>query len=412
MSHHPTIKKSNLSTQQTTLGGGANVLAAFCGILGVAGLAGGFALGWNRGDDLQYFFHSYLWSYSFVLSIALGGLFFVLVQHATRAGWSVTVRRSAEFLGSHFGLLFLLFLPILIPTLLGNQYNIYHWVHPGGGHEGELLARKAPYLNVTFFGVRAIFYFGVWWYLGHYYLKQSLVQDKTADAGITLRLERCSYISIIFFAITVTFAAIDWLMSLTPEWYSTIFGIYYFSGGIAGAMAALILIVVACQAIGRLREAVTVEHYHDLGKLLFAFVVFWGYIAFSQYLLIWYANIPEETHWYLLRQHGDWKWVSLALLFGQLLIPFAGLLSRHVKRHKYLLAFWAAWVLAMHWLDLYWVVMPSTKSERPPFDAIDVCLLVGLVGVYAASVLRTMAHKSLLPLADPRLQESVAFENV
>jgi hypothetical protein len=414
-SNHPAPSKAvALSAAQTTLGGWANRLFVLFGLLGLAGLGAGVGLGWNRDDGLQYFLHSYLWNYSFVLSIALGSLFFVLLQHASRAGWSVTVRRLAEFLAAPFGLLFVLFLPILIPTLLG-KYCIYEWAIPAAAHGHDSLGQKALYLNPTFFGIRAIFYFGVWWYLGRFYLAKSIEQDRSGDVGITLRLEKCSYVSILFFAVTVTFAAIDWLMSLMPQWYSTIFGLYYYSGCMVAVMAVLILAAIVLQSTGRLTEAITVEHYHDLGKLLFTFVVFWGYIAFSQYLLIWYANIPEETQWYLLRQNGNWKWVSLALLFGQLFIPFVGLLSRHAKRQKYLLGFWAVWVLAMHWLDLYWVVMPSVTSKespQPPFSPIDICLLVGLLGVYAASVMRAMAGRSLTPLSDPRLEEALAFENV
>jgi hypothetical protein len=410
-SNHPLPSKADaLSAAQTTLGGSANRLAILFGGLGLAGVAAGFALGWSRGDGLQYFFHSYLWNFSFVLSIALGALFFVLLQHASRAGWSATVRRLAEFMAANFGLLFILFLPILIPTLIG-KYCIYEWAAPAAAKGSESLAHKLPYLNATFFGIRAIFYFGVWWCLGRYYLAKSLEQDRSGDIGLTLRMERWSYVSILLFALTITFAAFDWLMSLTPEWYSTIFGLYYYSGCMLAFMAVLILAVLTLQSTGRLTQAVTVEHYHDLGKLLFTFVVFWGYIAFSQYLLIWYANIPEETHWFLLRQNGDWKWVSLALLFGQLFIPFAALLSRHVKRRKFLLGFWAMWVLAMHWVDLYWVVMPSMKTEQPPFSPIDVCLLVGFIGLYAFGVMRTMSGRPLAPLADPRLEEALAFEN-
>jgi hypothetical protein len=408
--HHTQLKSVALAATQVRLGIAAKGLAAFFGVVGIVGLAAGTVLGWNRGDGLQYFLHSYLYNYCFVLSIALGSLCFVVLQHATRAGWSATVRRLAEIFAANFGLLAILALPILLTTVFGH-YNIYEWAKPGAARESHALAQKLPYLNPAFFGIRAIFYFAVWIFLGRFYLTRSLKQDSTGDIGLTLRMERWSYASILLFAVTVTFAAFDWLMSLTPEWYSTIFGLYYFSGGMVGAMAVLILAAFVLQSAGRLTEAITVEHYHDLGKLLFAFVVFWGYMAFSQYLLIWYANMPEETHWFLLRQNGDWKWVSVALLFGHLFIPFVALLSRHVKRQKYLLAFWAVWMLAMHWLDLYWVVMPSLKTERPPFGAIDFCLLTGFVGLYAASVMLKMSVYPLVPLADPRLEEALAFEN-
>jgi hypothetical protein len=410
--NHPLSSNSAVfSAAQTTLGGAANRLSALFGVLGFVGLAVGFVLGWNRGDELQYYLHSYLWNYCFVLSIALGALFFVVLQHATRAGWSVTVRRLAECIAAPFGLLFVLFLPILIPTLLG-QYCIYNWASPAAVEASKELAHKATYLNPTFFGIRCIFYFVSWFWIARYYLAKSVEQDRSGDVTVTLRLERYSYISIILYAFTITFAAIDWLMSLTPSWYSTIFGVYYYSGCMLAGMAVLILAAVALQSAGRLQHAITVEHYHDLGKLLFTFVVFWGYIAFSQYLLIWYANIPEETAWYWLRQNGDWKWVSLALLAGQLFVPFVALLSRHAKRQKAILAFWAIWILAFHWLDLYWLVMPSMKTAEPPFSPLDICLLVGLLGLYGAAVMRTMANRSLVPLADPRLGEALAFENV
>jgi hypothetical protein len=161
-----------------------------------------------------------------------------------------------------------------------------------------------------------------------------------------------------------------------------------------------------------LNSWITVEHYHDLGKLLLGFVVFWGYIAFSQYMLIWYANIPEETTWYLARQSGSWKWVSVLLLFGHLLIPFFGLLSREVKRRKVLLGFWAVWLLVAHWIDLYWLVMPGLDHEGLPPGAIDAACLVGIACVYFAGVLWTAGKASLVPSGDPRLKESLAFRNV
>jgi hypothetical protein len=184
-------------------------------------------------------------------------------------------------------------------------------------------------------------------------------------------MERVGGPAILLLAVTVTLASFDWLMSLDPQWYSTIFGLYFYSGGVVGALAAVILISVGLQRSGRL-AAVHVEHYHDLGKLLFAAVVFWAYMAFSQYLLIWYANIPEETQWYRLRLEGGWGIVALVLVFGHLLIPFFGLLSRHAKRNKTVLAFWAAWLLVVHWVDVYWLVMPALQSEEFPLGLVDV----------------------------------------
>jgi len=209
----------------------------------------------------------------------------------------------------------------------------------------------------------------------------------------------------------VTFASFDWLMSLDPRWTSTIYGIYFYSGAVVAAVALWILAAMILQAGGWLKDVITVEHYHDLGKLLFACVVFWGYIAFSQYLLIWYANIPEETAWYRDRQTGPWLYVSLALVVGHLVIPFLGLLSREMKRNKSILGFWAAWLLVFHWIDVSWLTMPNLKREGSPVGPIELCLTASLACFYLASVLRQAMDRPLAPVRDPRLAESLAFEN-
>jgi len=399
------------ATERISLGSQGRRLAGPALAVGLAGLAAGFGLGWLRDDGLKHFFHSYLLNYCFFLSLSLGGMFFVLIQHVTRAGWSVSVRRLAEILAANIFWLTVLVLPLVVPVLLGNS-ALYRWNDPAAVAGSELLQVKTPYLNPAFFGVRALVYFLVWWCLGRYYLGRSVQQDVSGDPELTIRMERRSPAALILFAVTVTFAAFDWLMSLEPEWFSTIYGVYFFSGAVVGGLATLILAAIGLQAAGYLRDSITTEHYHDLGKLLFAFVVFWGYIAFSQYMLIWYANIPEETTWYLARQSGPWVWLSLVLLFSHLLIPFFGLLSREAKRRKAILGFWAAWLLAAHWLDLYYLVMPSLCGGRLPLGAIDACLLVGVGGIYAAGVFRVASACALVPQRDPRLAESLAFENI
>ncbi len=215
----------------------------------------------------------------------------------------------------------------------------------------------------------------------------------------------------IAFALTLSFAAFDLLMSLDPGWYSTIFGVYYFAGAAVGVYALLPLVAFLLQRAGFIRRSVSVEHYHDLGKLLFGFVVFWAYIAFSQYMLQWYANLPEETHWFVVRQQHGWGWVGLALVFGQFLIPFAALLSRAPKRRPRFLAAVAAWVLAMHWVDLYWLVMPAASPGSPALHVVDVTVLLGLVSLLVAAAAFLARGRALVPEGDPRLEESLAFEN-
>ena len=400
----------DLSGQRTTLSPTASGKAKVLGAVGIAALAAGFALGLAQRDGLRYFFHAYLVNFAYFLSISLGALFFVALHHVSRAGWSVAVRRLAEIFLGNLVLLALLFLPILLAMVAGN-HSLYRWTDPQQVAASELLRHKAPWLNVWFFAVRAVFYFVAWTLLARFFFRRSLEQDRSGDPRLTLQMERGSGPALLVFAGTLTFAAFDWLMSLEPTWFSTIFGVYYFSGAAVGFLAALVLAALAVQKSGRLTGTITTEHYHDLGKLLFGFVVWWGYIAFSQYMLIWYGNIPEETVYYLKRQTGPWAIVSIVLLFGHLLIPFLGLLSREVKRRRLLLGFWAVWLLVFHWLDMYWLVMPNLDAERLPLGPIDLCLLVGIGGLYLAGVLTAAGDRPLVPLKDPRLGESLAFEN-
>ena len=329
---HPMGEGSNV-----TLGGIAKPLCVIAWLIGLIGLIGGTILGWQCGDQWTHFSYSYLVNYCFFLSISLGALFCVALDHATRAGWNVALRRLAEIMAANFPCLTVLFLPIIVPVLLGS-HSLYAWNDPSAVAGDPLLRHKAPYLSAGFFGVRAVIYLAAWWLLGRFYLTRSLEQDRSGDPAITLRMERLSPMALLLCAVTVTFASFDWLMSLSPRWFSTIFGVYFYSGAVVGFFAAIILAAVVLQIFGRLRNLpspsgrgaggeggarneeapspdpaltltlsqresgpITVEHYHDLGKLLFAFVIFWGYIAFSQYLLIWYANIPEETGWFLVR---------------------------------------------------------------------------------------------------------------
>ena len=380
-------------------------------VLGLAALGVGLALGWSRHDQWRAFSASYLVNFMFFLSLSLGALFFVALQHLVRAGWSVTVRRLAEILAKNLIYLALLFLPILVPLLLGQTGAYFKWLDPQRIADDPLIQGKLPYLNLPFFTARAVCYFLVWGWFAWFFWKTSTRQDDSGDPALTRRMEKAAPAALILFALTVSFASFDWLMSLEPAWFSTIFGLYYFAGSVVGALAAVILFAVALQADGMVRRAITVEHYHELGKLLLGFIVFWGYMAFSQYMLIWYANIPEESVWYLARQTGPWVWVTVGLLFGHLLIPFLGLLPREVKRRKILLGTWAVWMLAAHWIDVYWLVMPTFAPRRLPFGLMDVCCFTAVGCLFLAGVIHSARACALVPLRDPRLEESLGFEN-
>lgn len=383
------------------------------GLIGLGGLAVGVLAGWQSGWEV--FFRSYLLNYCFFASLALGALFFVVLQHLTRAGWGVSVRRLAEFIAATLPLLAVLFLPLLVPVLTGME-GVWEWTNKEAVARDELLRHKQVYLNAPFFITRIVVYFVLWSAMARFYLRRSVEQDATGDPNLTLRMQWWSGPAMLAYALTVTFFCIDVLMSLNPRWYSTIFGVYFWSGGVVGFFALLGLLVYGIQRSGRLTRSITVEHYHDIGKLAFGFVVFWAYIAFSQYMLMWYANIPEETIWYLPRQ-GDrwWIGVSLLLLFGHFVAPFLALLSRHPKRRPGLLAIACVWLLLMHWLDVYYLVAPHPPTVGPdtaPLHATDGLLLLGLGGLFVAGIFRPMIRYALLPERDPRLTEALKFENV
>jgi len=255
-------------------------------------------------------------------------------------------------------------------------------------------------------------YFAVWIFLAWFFRSRSIRQDTSGDARLSIVMQRAAAPGMIAFGITITLAAVDLLMSLQPHWTSTMIGVYFFSGCVLAGLVVLTITARWLQARGRLEGAVTTEHYHDLGKLIFAFVVFWGYIAFSQYMLIWYANMPAETQFFVPRQIGPWGAVSLALLFGQLLIPMAGLLSRQAKRRLGVLTFWAVWLLAAHLLDLYWLIMLNVPAPLGPASVGTVlAFVVGLGAMFFVTTVWFLQRASLVPVGDPRLAESLSFEN-
>jgi len=396
----------DISTENLDLEGLAPRLIRFGAATGVLGLAAAAVLSFASGGGAVRFLGTYLVSFCFFLTVSLGALFFVLLQHLTRAGWSVTVRRLAEGIAGNLVLLAVL----AVPVVLG-LHSLYHWSHAEAVATDPILEAKSGYLNPTFFTLRLVVYFALWIGLARYFNGRSTRQDSTGDPGLSRGMERLSAPGMVVFALSLNFAAFDLLMSLDPHWFSTIFGVYVFGGSVVAFVAALAILAVSLQASGRLTHAITVEHYHDLGKLLFAFTVFWAYIAFSQFMLIWYANLPEETGWFLKRQTGSWTWLSLTLLFGHFVLPFLVLLPRYVKRRPRLLAIAGGWLLLMHWLDLYWLVGPELSREGVRLGLVDLLCFLGLGGLFVAGLAIALRRHRLVPTRDPRLGESLAFEN-
>jgi hypothetical protein len=274
-----------------------------------------------------------------------------------------------------------------------------------------LLRFKQPYLILPFFYARAALYFVVWSGIALWFRRQSRLQDEARDAAAAARLSRYSGALLIPLALTTTFAAFDWLMSLAPHWYSTIFGVYVFAGGLVAGFAFVSIAAVALRRAGLL-PALSSEHLHDLGKLLFAFTVFWAYIGFSQFFLIWYGNIPEETIWYRVRLAGGWKLVTIALAVGHFALPFFFLMSRTIKRNATTLVMAASWLLAMHFVDVYWVVIPSIEGLGARPGIVDAASLLAVGGAFLAAFGWLLVGSPLVPKGDPRLSESLAFENV
>ena len=376
-------------------------IGAACAVLGAAVCA---LLG--AANPKQFFF-SWLVSFLFFLSLALGALFFVLIQYATQGGWGIVLRRIGETVFATVPVMAALFVPLLF-----GLHDLYEWSVPGAAEHDALLRWKAPFLNVPFFLIRAGLYFGCWSFIALLYYRLSRGQDATGDPAVSARLRRLAGPSIIVLALTQTFASVDWIVSLTPHWYSTMFGVYSFAGSFVGFIALLSVVASTMRQAGLLDTVISAEHLQDIGKLLFAFTAFWAYIAFSQFFLMWYANLPEETFWFKARLEGSWEIVSLLLMAGHFGVPFFYLMGRAVKRRGWTLAVGGTWLLAMHFVDLYWQVMPTLHPEGVRPSALDVAALVAVGGCFVAAAGWLMRRQALVPLRDPRLAESLAFENV
>jgi hypothetical protein len=399
------VAAPTLSPEQVTIPRGS-ALARVPLIGGVIGAVGLFVSLAVRAGDVKQFAFSWLVAFLFFLSLALGALFFVLIHFATQAGWGIVVRRLAENTMGTLPLFALLFVPVTL-----GMVELFPWIHGIAAGKDHVLTGKAPYLNTPFFVGRAVFYFACWSAIAMFFVRRSRAQDGSGNLKISVALRGWSGPAIIVLALTQTFAAVDWIMSLNPYWYSTIFGVYWFAGSFVSFFAFLTLMVLLFRRAGLMGNAVGTEHFHDLGKLLFAFTVFWAYIGFSQFFLIWYGNIPEETIFFRLRLVGSWRTASFILAVGHFIIPFFFFMPRTIKRHPGFLAIGASWLLLMHGIDLYWLVMPALHPEGVRLGLLDVSTFLAVGGFFIAVVSWMMLGSPLVPVGDPRLQESMSFEN-
>ncbi len=392
------IQKVILALFLTACGGGALcVLAAVAG-----GGAESLAYGW-------------LFAVFYFFTLAAGGLFWVLLHHATNSGWGIVVRRQMENLGAMIPWVALLFIPLIFL-----REHLWEWMQIAGDKErlahDHLMQHKQPYLNLVFWLVRFVVLFGLLT-LGARVLRGfSLKQDESGDVKYTFWSRRMSCGWLPVFALSVTFLAVDWLMTLNYTWFSTMWGVYLFAGSALSSMALLIILVTSLRNLGYLKQVVSMEHYHIMGKLLLSFTIFWAYIAFSQYFLIWYANITEETQYFLNRNTGHWWFFSTALVLCKFFIPFLFLLQQPLKKDPRMMVGISVWILFAHLLDIYLIVIPEKGlgpgAAGPALPSILDLLAIVTAGAFLAYIfLRTLGKHSLYPCRDPRLQESVNLTN-
>ncbi len=380
----------------------ARGLSRVWGAAGVIGLVASVALGYLNHRQAAF---SWLFAFIYFFTICVGALFWTLVHHAKDAEWSVLVRRQLENLAALIPILAVLFFATIFFTapLLYGWWTIPHGV-------SELLDKKQPFLNHTGFIVRAVIYFVALSGLAFFNRRNSVSQDADGHPVFTIRMRRLAFMGIPLMALSLTFGAVDWLMSLDFHWQSTMWGVYIFAGGAGSAMSLLVLLVTWLKSAGYLKM-VNEEHYHIMGKLMLAFCVFWAYIGFSQYMLIWYANLPEETSYFIRRNTETWWYLSMLLVVGRFFLPFPFLLFQGTKKNPKWLCVVAAWILTMQLLDIYIIILPILHVKGVAPHLLDITTVVGIGGILGFFFLRGLPKSSLFPVRDPRVQESIRLSN-
>lgn len=360
-----------------------------------------FVVGLMKNQDRLW--TSYLVAFFFFSCLALGGLFFAAVNNLSKAGWSVSIRRYAEAMTS--------FIPVIfvggLIMVLGMR-TLFPWADPEVIAGSPLIASKTPYLNVGFFVVRLALFCGGWFLFRHLIVGNSLKQDIDGDEQRTHKNVGLSIAFVLFFAISFSLFSVDLLMSLLPTWYSTIFGVYCFSGLFQSTMALLALIIIFMRRAGFVRGYVTDEHLHDVAKYMKAFTVFWAYIAFSQFMLIWYANVPEETEYYIMRSQGGWLGVSFALLIFRFVVPFIALLPRGLKRNENHVIACAILILVMQYVDIWWMVYPNFYDGHMTFGFWEVGLFALFAGLFLITLMTFFTKHSAVAVKDPRMHEALS----
>jgi hypothetical protein len=368
------------------------------GLIGAAACVVGYL---TRPEQLL---QSYLVAWLLWLGVAAGCLAILMLHHLTRGAWGLMIRRPLEAAARTLPALGLLFLPVLL-----NLDRLYPWAGPEAADD-ELIQHKAAYLNQPGFIGRTVFYLALWSLLAFVLSRLSRRQDATGDGALFRRMQAVAAPGLGLYALTATFAAVDWIMSLDPHWFSSIFGVYFMGGQGVSALAFIVPVALYLSQRKPMQGVLQAKHFHDYGKLLLAFVMLWTYFALSQLLIIWSANIPEEITWYIERGQGGWLWLSIALGVLHFALPFLLLLSRDLKRSAKTLTWVAVLLLAMRWVDLYWQAAPTFHHHGPALHWLDPVAVVGIGGIFLGIFFGGLKKTALLPLNDPYLEEALADE--
>ena len=353
----------------------------------------------------KQFAYSWLFAYGYFFTLCAGCYFWVIVHHAVDAEWSVLVRRQLENVACLLPLIALFFIPVF---LLRN--HLWEWMTMAP-HVDHLLDTKRAYLNLPFFAIRAVIILAYFSAFAWLFRNISVRQDRDGNPAYTLKMRKLAFVALPLFGLSLTFGVFDWMMSLDYVWFSTLYGVYVFAGAAGSSMSLLVLLVTWLRKQGYLKEIISLEHYHTMGKWMLAFTVFWAYIGFSQYMLIWYANIPEETQYFILRNTESWNLASLLLMLGRFFLPFSLLLLRSTKKNVSLLCKVAGWILFMQLLDIYIIILPELHRTGVHLSIWDFIALIGIGASLLFAYLRIVTKGSLFPVRDPRLMESLRFQN-
>jgi hypothetical protein len=383
------LLKKPLPAIMSKIGGGLVLFGAVC-----------YTLGYLIDSRHAAFVH--VVNFLFVTSIGIGALFLVALEYIAGAIWSVPIRRVNEFLSSLIPVAALMATPLFF-----HLNDLYQWVNANTVAHDAVLKMKEPYLNIKFFTIRFVVIFGLWTLFFYLFTRNSHAQDVDKDQKHTKFNIGLAAAVIPVFAIGLTSVAIDWAMSLEPHWYSTIYGVYYFAGTVVAGVSAATYIIVKLHEHGYFPQ-MRRDHFYSLGTLLFVFINFWAYIAFSQFLLIWYANLPEETYWFIVRWKNGWEYISVLLIIVHFAVPYFMLLSQDSKMDLKRLKFISLWVLFAHMLDLYWLVMPSF-SAFPVLSWMEISFPLLLVGLVIVIFAWKMKRHNLIPIGDPKLKRGLEF---